>query len=349
MKESIAALRRPTLPVAYPQLVLEIAAGRGLEPADVLVAAGLPVDLLSTASGYISPMQYTRLTVRAAELLDDPGLGMEVGLRMRPTAHGFLGYAMLSCDTLREALQVCLRFMQLRQQQVLIRLTSVAGVGVLRLQEAHPFGPVRHFFMEGLLIGIARSAQYLVDDPGLDLELWLDYPEPAYFARYRDALPRLRFGQPEIQLRIAERELDRPLRMADPVASRQAIAQCERELSRFATGDGLVADVRAALMDRLADPPRLPALAASLLLSERTLKRRLRQHGASYQQTLDALRADRAKRLLAGPRPSIEQVGAAVGFQEPASFTRAFRRWTGMSPRDYRASVAAQREASPAG
>lgn len=332
-----STLHRPTLPVAYPQLVLEIAEERGVAAATVLRAAGLPGDVLSVASGYISPHQYTLLTIRAAELLADPGLGMEVGLRMRPTAHGFLGYAMLSCSTLGEALRVCLRFMRLRQQQIQMRFLDQGGTAILCFQEAEPIGPVRHFFMEGLLIGIARSACYLVDDASLDLELWLDYPEPEYFQRYRKALPRLRFDRAEVQVRIDRRELMRPLRMADPVASRQAIAQCEKELSRFASADGLVADVRVLLSDRLATPPRLPELAASLLMSERTLKRRLQQRGTTYQQLLDQLRKDEAGRLLHEHRLGIEQVGAALGYQEPASFTRAFRRWTGMTPREFRA------------
>lgn len=111
-------LLKPTLPVAYPQLVLEIVAERGLDPSRVLQAQGLSEDLLNNPTGYITPWQYTQITVCAAETMQDKGLGMEVGLRMRPTAHGFLGYALMSCNNLLEALLLSLRFMRLRQRHI---------------------------------------------------------------------------------------------------------------------------------------------------------------------------------------------------------------------------------------
>ena len=125
-------LHRATLPVAYPQLVLEIATERGLSAAAVLAKAELPAELLDHPSARITPWQYTIITLAAAQLLNDQGLGMEVGLRMRPTAHGFLGYALMSGSNLREAMRLSLRFMRLRQRHIQMSFRSEGEQGVIR-------------------------------------------------------------------------------------------------------------------------------------------------------------------------------------------------------------------------
>ncbi|MGB1580734.1 MAG: AraC family transcriptional regulator ligand-binding domain-containing protein, partial [Nevskiales bacterium] len=280
-------LMQKTLPIAYPQIVLGIAKDRGQAAASVLEAAGLPADLLSASNGYISPWDYTLIHIAAAHLLNEPGLGMELGLRMRPTAHGFMGYAAISCHSLREAMQLSLRFMRLRQRHIRAEYFTEANHGVIRLRETHSFGPVRHFFIEGMLIGVARSAEYVVGEALPGMALWLDYPEPEYFERYRSELPQLRFNMPEVRIMIPEVDLDRPLRMADPVASQQAIEQCERELARLGDSDELIPEVRTMLEDKLLEPPNLEEVAASLFMSPRSLKRKLQAQGSSYQKLLD--------------------------------------------------------------
>ena len=332
-------LHKPSLPVAYPQLVMEIATERGLDKNTVLARAELPQDLLEQPAGHITPWQYTLITMTTAHLLNDQGLGMEVGLRMRPTAHGFLGYALMSGSNLKEAMRLSLRFMRLRQRHIQMSYRSENNQGVIRLRELHTFGPVRHFFIEGMLIGIARSTQFLLNEEQMLGELWLDYPEPPYFERYRQQLPQLRFNMPEVQLRFQESDLIRPLRMADPIASRQAIEQCERELSMIGQGDDLLPDVRAMLNDNIDKPPSLDQIAQSLFLSQRSLKRKLQNSGSSYQKLLDEVRQEEAKRLLARTDLSLQQVGNKLGYAEPASFTRAFRKWLDMPPSSYRKQI----------
>ncbi|MGJ8669294.1 MAG: AraC family transcriptional regulator [Oceanococcus sp.] len=328
-------LNLPTLPLAYAELVLEIAHSRGVSNVVVLNEAGLASDFNPAQQERITPWQYTLITLAAAKLVDDQGLGIEVGLRMRPTAHGYLGYALISCSSLREALRLSLHFMRIRQRHIGVYYSSEVGVGVIRLQELHNFGRVRHFFVEGMLIGMARSLQFLSDDKQLPFELWLDYPEPDYFDAYREELPQLRFGMPEVQLRLESSFLDRPLRLADPSSARQAIALCEQELERTGQGEFLIPTVRSLLLDRLDAPPQVAELAASLCMSERSFKRKLHQQGLSFQKLLDEIRQEQAKRMLRQNPASIQSVGQQLGYEEPASFTRAFKKWTGMTPSQF--------------
>ncbi len=77
-------------------------------------------------------------------------------------------------------------------------------------------------------------------------------------------------------------------------------------------------------------------IAAPMNISTRHLRRLLRQYGTGYERLVDEVRCDAALRLLADPHSSLTRIAYELGFQDPSSFTRAFRRWTGCSPRDFR-------------
>lgn len=330
-----AELHQPTLPLAYAKLLLQIAAEKGFEEHAVLHRASLAPDLIKQSQGYITPWEYVLLHISAAQLTGDQGIGMELGVRMRPTAHGFLGYALLSCTDLRQALQLSLRFMRIRQQQIGVEYFSEGDFGIVKLKEKHDFGPVRHFFIEGMLIGCARSAQYLVGDDQLAFELWLDYPEPDYFERFRSQLPQLRFNMPDIRVMFTAQDLDRPLRMSDPIASEQAIRQCEAELASLTNSKALLDEVQQIIREAQQSPPPLEHVAQELCMSSRSLKRKLANFDTSYQQLVNDFRFSLAQQYLSAPRPNIEQIAHQLGYAEPASFTRAFKKWSGSTPSNW--------------
>ncbi len=100
------------------------------------------------------------------------------------------------------------------------------------------------------------------------------------------------------------------------------------------------ADVAGAVRDELVrDPaaiPDLPRVAAALFLSVRTLSRRLNAEGTSFRALVDDVRRSRSEHLLGRTRMTTEQIAARLGYAESASFIRAFRRWNGCPPQEFR-------------
>ena len=325
-----AAATRTYLPAPYQRLLLQIACEQGASAAQVLAGTGLSAETLNAPDARVLSWQAARMVQNAIAATGNEGIGFECGLRAQPTLHGFLGYATMSCANLREALELAIRFIHLRERDVVLALKVAGDTAVLETQETHALGPVRHVFYEGMLTGLARVGGAVLGEDMLDCEIWFDWPAPRYYAAYRGRLPKIRFDMPVIQLRFSARELERRPLMADPAAAQLAIAQIEREQALIGRApEQLLPRLRAELVPGLQGYPDLASVAAKLYMSTRTLKRKLQECGTSFQQLLDEARHRDALRLLANPDLEIQDIAAKLGYSDPPSFTRAFQRWTG--------------------
>jgi AraC-like DNA-binding protein len=329
---------RNSLPASYARQTVEIAAERGIAPERVLAGTGLSLAMLDAPDLRLAASDAARVVRNALELTGDPGLGLEFGLRTTPNAHGYVGFAAMSAGTLREALDLGTRFVHLRQRDTGLRVSVQGEYLVLEARENHELGGLRGFFLEALMVGFYNMSAVLLGEPKPSGELWFDWPEPGYYARFRDRLPAVRFSMPSVQVRLLASYLDRRLIMPNASAVRNAVEQCEREQALSDPGrDNLLERVRAQLApgpDGYAD---LERVAERLFMSGRTLKRKLQERGTSFRALLDDARFRQARHLLENPDLDIQQVASALGYRDPACFTRAFRRWSGRTPSQARA------------
>lgn len=337
-----AYLDAPTIPISYLQLLIEILAERGIARAR-LFDAGVPASLLSAPR--MSAIQWTRLVRRGQELSGDAGLGYEYGLRMRPTAHGLLGYAAMSADSVDAATDIVVRYAAARQAHFVLSRADQDGYCELTLNERFPIPVMRSFFFENILLGLARGFAVLLgrelrDFP--DYEICFDTPEPEYYAAYRERLGKVRFGQPLNAVRFPERYLTLRPALADPHASEEARALCEQELRAAQCAEQDLPSRVVAELRRASDQagyPSLQQVAARLLLSTRTLKRRLQESGTSFLRLLGDTRTRDACDLLARTDLSIQDIATRLGYENPANFSRAFTQVVAKTPSAYRAEL----------
>lgn len=332
-------LVKPAVPMAYGILILELAAERGVSREALLTHSNIPPGLWEKTDARLTLLQAGGLLYRAMQLSKDLALGYEIGLRSNLTSHGFIGYGLMSHPTLRAAIEFGSKFIQLRLPNLKLQIVQEGSQCGIAVTETIPLGLLRQCMFDLFLVGLWRMAPTLTGGrlpANAAIELWFDYPEPAYYAGYRDRLPPARFSMPGNQLRLPVESLDRPLDTANPVTARLVADQCEKELSVLGFTEDFLAQVRANLSNARSGYPDQEALSARLHMSSRTLKRKLQQHGASFQSLLDETRRQDALRLLEDRTLSVEDIATRIGYTDPANFTRAFRKWTGQSPSEYR-------------
>jgi AraC-like DNA-binding protein len=327
--------------VGYVALLAAIVRDRGHDPALLLRGTSIHAAQLDAVDAWIDPRDAQRVAENASALTGDDAIALEYGLRSKPTMHGFMGYAAMCCATLRDAIELMLRFLPLRQRDLAMTLSIEGEVASIDVAETHDLGPLRRTYLLGAIASLVGVVGVGAGERREKSELWFDFDEPRSFARYRDRLPAARFAAPSNRIRFPAAYLDRRLPLADPIAAKQGLAQCEREAALHGAAPvDLVTRVRAALTLGARGYPDLPQVASLLGMSSRTLKRRLQEHGTSFTQLLDHARRRDAVRLLEDPRMDVARVAEALGYGDPPSFTRAFRRWTGETPSGARRRVA---------
>src|SRR5262245_14962262 len=185
---------------------MELAGRWNLRPTEIL--AGLPL----TAAELADPTTRVPLRVceaiiaRAHQLTHEPALALHLGMQMRVSAHGFLGFAAMTAGTVREALELACRFAQTRTTVIGLALYVEGDTASLVIEEKTPLDGLREFFVLALITGLDQLGSALT---GRVLEGWAEcaFPAPAYL----HGLPRtenLRFDRAAHRIVFPARELD---------------------------------------------------------------------------------------------------------------------------------------------
>lgn len=335
----VGELTAPIIPSIYAAQLVQLAARWQLAPEVLLQGTGVEAEQLEHSHGRVSPQALHSLFLRLMALIREPGLGFYFGLQLKLSSHGSVGFAAMTQATLRDALKVAERFVALRAPFLSLRLIEQGEQAALELSSVFPDldHAVEVFVTEALFTAFVQMARSVLGRVPNGAMFELSYPEPPYFSGFAHLWPGpARFGRPASRILFAGSLLDESLQMADAVAARQALVECERELSTLVTTSSLLASVRRQLGERERGYPSLTELARARHVSPRTLKRRLAEQGTSYQRLLDELRRDRALKLLEVETNSVEQIAEQLGYSDAANFNRAFRRWLGLSPSAWR-------------
>lgn len=335
----------PTVSVSYVWLMLNLCNELGVAQGPLLQGLGITDHTLNDPDGRISLRPtFAELCRRALALTGEAGLGYEFGLRAAPTAHGIVGYGLMSQPSLRQVLAFGQQFGSvLRLSAWDVHITLGDTHARLWAVDSLPPNDIREFSAQVLVVGACTLLGQLLPECCQALVLGFDFPEPASHARYAHRLPACRFGTAFNEITLPARYLDRPLRTADSVSAKLAERECAQELSRFelARHDDPVRQVRGLLTLTDAGYPDPATLARRLNLSARTLARQLQAKGSSYRGLLEDARRRDSRVLLNDRRLSVAQVADKLGYSATAALSRAFQGWYGVSPSGFRATQGA--------
>jgi len=319
--------------------VVELVSRWNVAPEELFFGLGLREESLVDGQARVPFASYLAVLERARELTGEPGLGFLLGLHMRVSAYGHLGFAAMSASTVREAIDLVIHFAPMVSGAIGLRLRVEGGIASLIIEEHADFGSVRDVVVIARLAGLWSMALALT---GQDLNgtAEMAIPEPPYHSRFAHLVPPARYEQPTTRIVMRAQALDVPLIMADPAALRLAREQCEQALEVLSSGGRLVRTVRRLLWKPDRGFHSLAEVAEAVHMSPRTLKRKLALQGSSLSALLQEERRDRALLLLRSSELSIDDVADRLGYWSVQNFTRAFQHWTGKTPAAYRRSCA---------
>ncbi len=279
---------------------------------------------------------YCQFLILAAERLQDPLLGLHLGQTIKPLHLGALGYALLACHNLGEALLRIQRYHRLMHDINPIEYHHTDTH--LELRWGVTMGRPGALFDEA---GVTAIVQFARDLCGRELPIAeLDFVNPPP----KDSRPYqaffgcpVRFGQAITRLSLPLACLQWPLQQHDPHLLKLMDDQVQASLAALPASGDVVEQTRQVLTQLAPQGvPELDRVASELKLSPRVLYRRLAAQGHQFRDLREQTLAQSAKLHLQEGRLPMSDIALLLGYSEQSAFTRAFKRWTGVSPLQWR-------------
>ncbi|PKP81680.1 MAG: hypothetical protein CVT79_09815 [Alphaproteobacteria bacterium HGW-Alphaproteobacteria-18] len=336
----------PTVSSAYLSNYVEtcIALGAPAAAMYALVPGGRPA--LDQPDQRFAGEVVIRVLDAAAEMTGNDTVGLRVGMQFRPASFLDVGYALSSAGTIKQALEINMRYQALTQEIVRTSLEISGGFARIRCAPALPGVEAMQRVMEAVFAGYATIGFWLLRDHGSPIE--------AMQFRHRDPGPGSRemyetlfgkgvtFGAREDMLVFRADLVVKPLPNENQELVRLLTQRLETRLAALRVGVGLPEMVRNCLHSQMGrGRPGMTGTARLLGFSERTLRRRLAEEGVSFAQLLQAARKEAAEIYVREGKLSLTEIAYATGYSDQSAFVRAFRGWYGVSPGAYRRDVRA--------
>jgi AraC-like DNA-binding protein len=329
--------RVPTISLRAATGLSEAMAAAGCEPDQILVPLGLSAEKLADPHGFIAAVDFAQILDAAARASGDDCFGLHFGERFQPRDNGALTYVVLNSPTFAVAFDNVARYIRVHNEAA--RFTFVAGqpTAQLRFGLDVPAG-IRRQQVEYALAVALSTLRMMAGSQWAPIEVQLEHAAPARPAE----LIRV-FGAPVsfgrgVNAFVVERAFaERPVPAADARLYPILRDYLEPILAEMPQADGLMVSVRRAIGETMRHgEPTLGQVAARLALGARTLQRRLKQENLAFKGLIDDTRRQFALRYLRDPANTLSEVSYLLGFSEVSAFNRAFRRWTGSTPSEYR-------------
>lgn len=330
----------PAIAASEASRLARFADAQGLPLDPLLGRFGIRREDLLDPDGWVPLPAFLALREAAAEAWGDPHLGLHMAERASLADHGTLGFVLRNAPMVRRALEDLMRYIHVVKQQVEISLREQDPDCLLSYRLLDRTLPdTRQDSESSLALGVSMLRELVGPECRIDAVHFLhDAPDdPSELQRFFAA--PLHFGRPVNVIVFPCAYLERRLPEADPqlyaVIRRHADAVLEG--LRAIQGTDLAAEVGRLVLESLSHgEPRVSDIAQALAMGERTLQRRLSELGTSFARIVEDTRHRLSLNYLEDPNLRLTEIAFFLGYSELSAFHRAFRRWSGTTPQQYR-------------
>lgn len=331
----------PSVLSSWTRTIVDALMAKGIDAAAVLAEAGFCKNDFRDPNARLPAEATARLWRVAVAHTGDPAFGIEAARYVGQTTFHGLGVAVLASATLRDGINRLVRYNRLVSDASELCLDLNGRSACLSLRPRPGFESPAYEVTDAVLALITRTCRLCTNRVFTLDAVSCRRPMPRDLWPYeRVYRAPITFDADVDSLTFDASLLDLTLVMANPELARHNDEAVREYLARMDHGS-VVDQVRSQLVNRLADRPSPQLVARALGMSQRSLQRRLHEHGTSYESVLGEVRKELACAYLREGRYAVGELAFMLGFEDASAFARAFRRWMGVSPSAYRHDAAA--------
>ncbi len=311
--------------------------GGGPDIARIFKEHGLDPDRLGEASG---PVPFERLAesmFAVMEALDMPDAGLSLGSRLHVSKHGTIGMAVISAETLGQAIKDIAKYYQTTITFCDMDLFYEGDQLIIELRESFASPELRVVVVEALMLTLQNALEFVSGLTLTDSRVVFGYPPPPYADQYDLYFSgKTEFdGERHLMILPAAVQGVRCV-SADARIHRLAEEQLQHQMQELRAGTPVHQRILTELRRNPAAMPSLKEMAEIFNVSTRTLIRHLQAEGTTYRDLRENIHKQMAMDALRNTDQSIDTIAMELGYQDSASFRRAFKRWCGCSASEYR-------------
>lgn len=299
---------------------------------------GLDMRALEDPDRRIPANVHYNLWEHAERVTGDAAVGLNAGQIIDPERMGLVGHVFFNCDTLGEAVTQYVRLHRLINESVTLSFEQTGEHAILTWQADLPEYYCRLDMDRTLAAALCRARHFIT--PGIQAE-WVDiaHPKPSYANKYQTLFGgAVSFGAAATRLAFNSGHLSDPIPHRNPYVYSAVLRQVNGLLARLQPRRSFGRKIRRLISRQMAtDKIDADTLARQCNMSRQTLYRRLKKEGLGFHELVEQVRRDKALRYVASDRYALGEIAFLLGFSELSAFSRAFKRWTGIAPAQYRA------------
>ena len=310
----------------------------GLGVSHFLQRSEFDISRLQDPESFISMEEFSILIRSAFHLTHCPWLGLTFGKSLSIVNHGFLGYAAMSSPTMGTAIHTMLRYINTRTSVLRMQMYTRNELVCVELDVLWDTPDIQRFFVEMAVVHLLNMRGFLIQTKEPCPLIQIAYAPPDYAMKYREFLNTgaIEFEADSHRVWFATKELDYPISFADDSSYQLAKSQLQAIVTQLSTKADLASRIKTILINNDLQYLSMEEIARQVCMSSRTMRRHLQKENLTYQELVDEVRFEKAKAYLLHQRMTQGEISFLLGFQDVSNFVKAFKRWTGMTPGEYR-------------
>lgn len=330
-------MKERDLPISYAAILVDVAKSFGASREALLTAVDLNDNDLASPEARCSDKKLRELIEIAIKATGNEALALHFGEQLTLTSHGVFGYAVMSCRNVRQVIEILTKYYRLLLNDASLNMQEDNDKIAIEYRPRRDQLLDRRQDTELFFAGVLSSIKHLLHLEHIDTEIEFDFPAPRYEADYHKVLDcSIRFDANVSKITFPNALMEEKPEYANPVMLKLYEQQCDELLSRMKNSEGLRVKVRELLVAAQHQFPSLEQAANHFHMSPRTFRRRLSDEEVSFQKILDEVRQELAETYLRNPAISVNHTADLLGFHDVSNFRRAFIRWSGISPSEFK-------------
>ncbi len=322
--------------IAYANLVYHIL-GNSQEVQSCFRKHGITAELLEDPTSKIGFTPLSNAIFELMETLDMPDAGLSIGTQIHISSHGALGMAVISSETVGQAIHDAVKYYHTSITFCDISLCYDDGHIIIEITVNHENPDLQVVLVEALMLTMQNALEFVSGQALSFSEISFSFPPPDYAGDYGNFFSgEINFNANKNTMVLPKRVLDMRCINADENIHRMAEEQLQQKLQEI-RGNNLTMSQVLDIMRRQPDKmPSLEDLAKTFNVSSRTIIRYLHAEDTTYRKLRDSVHKQLATEALRNTDNSVDSIALDLGYQDTTSFRRAFKRWCQCSPSEYR-------------